>query len=366
MKIGIDARLYKQTGVGRYIRNIISGISHRDPVNEYVVYLGPDGFDEFELPNRKWQKKLVRIGWHGIAEQLLLPLVYLKDRLDLLHIPYFNIPVLYPGKMVVTIHDLTIHNHATGRASTLPPLVYGLKLIGYKLVFAFGLYRSKKIIAVSQAVAADIKTKYRQYRDKITVIYEGVDPVFQKTVTGKRPIAGEYFLYVGNFYPHKNLENMLNAFRTVIQTNPDIKLVLIGPEDFFSKRIRSYVTENNLGQNVIMTGKISDRELPNYYKHALALVFVSKSEGFGLPALESLICGRIAVVSDLPIFHEILGTEAIFVKPDDMDDLSRVMKLIISKPDSFGVPVSTKNNLLKKFNWDDASNLTLKLYGDCK
>ena len=108
MRIGIDARLINETGVGRYITNLIVWLAKLDDKNEYIVYLPQSAYAQFVLPNNRWQKKCINIHWHSVSEQIILPFIYLKDRLSVLHIPYFTVPILYPGRIICTIHDLTI------------------------------------------------------------------------------------------------------------------------------------------------------------------------------------------------------------------------------------------------------------------
>src|SRR3989344_5912882 len=117
MKIGIDARLINETGVGRYIRNLINVLARIDRINSYIVFVRDDSWNP---PNERWEKRIIDIPWHSISEQLIFPWLLIKEHLDLVHIPYFNVPIFYPGKFVVTIHDLTILHFDTGKATTLP------------------------------------------------------------------------------------------------------------------------------------------------------------------------------------------------------------------------------------------------------
>ena len=118
MKIGIDARLVNETGVGRYVRNLIAELGKIDDKNSYVVFLRKSAFDSFALPNARWTKRLADIPWHSVTEQLFMPAIFNSEHLDLLHVPYFNVPLFYFGKFIVTIHDLTILHFDTGKATT--------------------------------------------------------------------------------------------------------------------------------------------------------------------------------------------------------------------------------------------------------
>lgn len=144
MKIGIDAQFFgpKHRGIGRYTENLIRNLGKIDSQNQYIVFSGKE--------SRGWRR------------QILFPFRLKKQKLDLVHFTHFNIPILYCGKFVVTIHDL-IFSH-----------VRSLKRIIYKIILKSALKRAEKIIAVSEYSKKDILRKYKINPDKIKVIYEGV------------------------------------------------------------------------------------------------------------------------------------------------------------------------------------------------
>src|SRR4051812_11445328 len=110
MRIGIDARFYSESGVGRYIRNLIKHLQELDSKNEYFIFLLKKNYDILEFKNEKFHKVLADFKWYGATEQIKLPKLLRKYDLDLVHFPHFNVPVFYKGKYVVTVHDL-IHQH---------------------------------------------------------------------------------------------------------------------------------------------------------------------------------------------------------------------------------------------------------------
>jgi glycosyltransferase involved in cell wall biosynthesis len=173
MKIGIDARLLDETGVGRYIRNLIAELGTIDNKNSYIVFLRKDAFNVFNPPNERWEARLADVRWHSVAEQLFMPVIFYREKLDLLHVPYFNVPLFYFGKFIVTIHDLTILHFDTGKASTLWYPFYKLRRIGYHLELAKVLSWAEKIIAVSEATKEEILSHFDVLPEHIEVIYEG-------------------------------------------------------------------------------------------------------------------------------------------------------------------------------------------------
>ncbi|MCX6792283.1 MAG: glycosyltransferase [Candidatus Gottesmanbacteria bacterium] len=173
MKIGIDARFINETGVGRYIRNLIKELGQVDTKNSYVVFLRKNAFDSFTLPNARWETRLADVPWHSVAEQLFMPAIFNREHLDLLHVPYFNVPLLYFGKFVVTIHDLTILHFDTGKATTLPYVFYQFRRLGYYVSLLKAICWSEKIIAVSETTKKEVLDHFDIPVDQIEVIYEG-------------------------------------------------------------------------------------------------------------------------------------------------------------------------------------------------
>ncbi len=173
MKIGIDARLISETGVGRYIRNLITELGKIDRTNSYVVFFRKAAYSGFELPNARWEKRLADVPWHSVAEQIFMPAIFNREKLDVLHVPYFNVPIFYFGKFIVTIHDLTILHFDTGKATTLPYLFYKIRRWGYSLSLLKALFWSEKVIAVSKSTKQELLDHFDVLQEHIVIIYEG-------------------------------------------------------------------------------------------------------------------------------------------------------------------------------------------------
>src|ERR1035437_6996106 len=158
MRIGIDARLWEQTGVGRYIRNLVVNLQKIDKKNEYVLFVRKEDLESVkkEVKNLKWSIVKANIKWHSIAEQVELPLLLNKQKLDLVHFPYFSVPISYRKPYVVTIHDLIINHFSTGEASTLAYPLYVGKRLSYKFIVRQAARRAKRIIVPSSATKEEI------------------------------------------------------------------------------------------------------------------------------------------------------------------------------------------------------------------
>jgi len=366
MKIGIDVRLWNETGVGRYIRNLVSNLQTIDRNNDYVLFANKNFKFQFSsIKNDKWKIVETDIHWHSVSEQLKFPQIINKENLDLVHFPYFSLPIFYNKPFVVTIHDLIIDHFSTGKASTLPYPLYLLKRIGYKTVMNNAVKNSQRIIVPLNSVKEDLMKTYRVAEDKVIVTYEGCSKL--KTQNSKLQFkAQSYFLYVGNAYPHKNLDFLIKAFTEFKkEMEDDIKLVLIGNDDYFYKRLRNKIEKENLA-NVLLVHDVSDRELFNLYANAIAFVSASKMEGFGLPPLEAMSSSCPVLLSDIPSFKEVCRDAAFYFDFNSKNSLKEKMSLV------YNLDSKEKQKYIRKglervedFSWKKMAEETLKVYESC-
>lgn len=370
MRIGIDCRLWNETGVGRYIRNLISELVEIDKRNELVLFCLSEDVSsiKYKVSGRNCKVVVADIRWHSVEEQIKFPEILYKENLDLVHFPYFSVPIFYTRPFVITIHDLILHHFPTGFASTLPLPIYWAKQAGYRFVIAQAVKRAKKIIAVSQATKNEIVDHLGVNEKKIVVVYEGTDKQLS-TINYKLSNKFEnekYFLYVGNAYPHKNLEFLLESFQRFCQTGQEgVSLVLVGKEDFFYKKLKKHILKLGLAQNVLLFGQASDEELGSLYENALALVYPSRMEGFGLPILEAMSQSCVVLASDIPVFHEIGEDAIIYFNNEDRDGLSEKMQEVVGKQGGFEKYVTRGLKRMKQFSWKKMAQETLAVYNAC-
>lgn len=374
MKIGIDARLYSQTGIGRYIRNLIKALGEVDTENNYVVFLLREDAKKFKLPNKRWKIKLADIRWHSFLEQILIPVFLYKEKLDLVHFPYFNVPIFYLKPFIVTIHDLTHLHFDTGRASTLVWPFYKIKRLGLKIVLWWAINKAKKVIAVSEGTKKEILDHYKINPNKVIVTYEGVDRDFKFKLKNSFNKISEtkkikpYILYVGNAYPHKNLERLIEVMKETREMR-GIKLVLVGPDDFFYRRLEDFVRKNNLDGRIIFYGQRQDDELVALYKNAIFLVIPSLMEGFGLTALEAMSQGCLVLASDIPALREVCGEAALYFDPTNKEEIKeKIVRAIRGMREMRESKKSIENRRrlglkrIKRFSWEKMGKETLRIY----
>ncbi len=368
MKIGIDVRLWDQTGVGRYIRNLCINLQKIDKKNHYVIFAQSQDLENIKskINNPKWKIVIANIRWHSISEQISFSSIINKENLDLMHFPYFSLPVFYNKPYVVTIHDLIINHFPTGKASTLFPLFYYLKLFSYKFIIYMGAKKAKKIITPSNATKQEVIDHLKVDNKKIVVTLEASDENISKQdlSKNKKKISGKYFLFVGNAYPHKNLENLLDAFKDIKKELKDIKLVMVGNNDYFYERIKTKVEKMNISKDVVFFGKATDEELSYLYKNALSLIMPSLMEGFGLPILEAMANKCLVLCSDIPSLREIAGENALYFSPENKEEIVGVLKKAYYKDYKKEI-LEEAFNLSKNFSWEKTAEETLKIYESC-
>ncbi len=369
MKIGIDARLWSETGVGRYIRNLVKELQALDKKNEYVLFMRSKDRQQLTVnnspltKNKKWKFVDADIRWHTIDEQLKFPQILNKENLDLMHFPYFSVPVAYKKPFVITIHDLILNHFPTGKASTLPTYLYQLKRLGYNYIVSSAVNRAKKIIVPLNAVKNDLEKTLGVKKEKIEITYEGFDEKIQKNENINHVDNTRYLLYVGNAYPHKNLERLIKAFSVFrAEHNEDVQLLLIGKDDYFYKKLREKIKKENYS-GITIRNNVRDMELATCYKNAIALVSPSLMEGFGLPVLEAMASGCLVLASDIPSFREVCLDTAIYFNPYSITDIKEKMSY------AFELDQLTKDECVKRglkrsleFSWKQMAQQTLDVY----
>lgn len=383
-RIGIDARFYGPLGkgLGRYVQELVDNLIKINEANggefEYIIFLSRGNYDQFQIKSDFVEKKLVTITWYSWREQILFPFIIRRAKLDLMHFPHFNVAILSRTPFVVTIHDLILTRFPSRRASMLPAVLYWLKQLAYRFVIKTALRRAQKIITVSNFTKQDIIRQFKVAADKIVVTYEGIANLTIHSSDSERgdkffdffrkyKIVKPFVLYVGNAYPHKNLESLLVVFQRLNKKYPDLSLIMIGKEDYFYKRLKKKATTINaeiLNKKdlFIFPGFVSDQDLSYFYQNALFYIFPSLYEGFGLPPLEAMNFSCPVLSSNQASLPEITGKAALFFDPYDEDDILNKIQLMISDETLRNELVVLGKERIKLFSWHECAESTRKIY----
>lgn len=362
-RIGIDCRLWNETGVGRYIRNLVKDLALLDRENQYILFFRKEEYEIVPLPGKNFEKRLADVRWHSIKEQTDFARILQKEKLDLVHFPYFSYPVFYKGPFVITVHDLILNHFPTGKSSTLPSPLYWLKQFGYRYVLAQAIKKAARIITVSKATRDEILDHYRVDLERIVVTYEGSDENLIKEKMEKIDTPHPFFFYVGNAYPHKNLERLIAGFNLFLQkTKETVDLIFVGKEDYFYQRLKEEVAKKDLSPRVHFFQHISDGQLVYLYHHAKAVVLPSLMEGFGLPALEAMTNNCLVAASEVPAFLEVCGTNAVYFDPYNPKDIAKVLSKIYEGKVGSKEKKQKAEKRAKEFSWHTMAKQTLETY----
>jgi glycosyltransferase involved in cell wall biosynthesis len=371
-RVGIDARFFglENKGLGRYTNELIEGLDKILPADssaekniEYFIFLKKDKIDKYHPQSKRIRKVPADFRWYSWSEQIRFPLLLNKHNLDLVHFPHFNVPFLYRRKFVVTIHDLILFHYPTLKNTTLSKIKYLIKLTAYHFLIRQIGHRASKIIAISAFTKKDLVKTLKVPAKKIVVVSEGAEFGGNKAEKRKKKrcddilkkygIIKPYLLYVGNAYPHKNLERLLLAFQSIQRNLPkDYQLVLVGKKDYFYQRLKKFIRERKI-KRVVITDYISDKELTCVYEQGRLFVFPSLYEGFGLPPLEALLKGLPVISSDKSSLPEILGDKVIYFNPERTKEIERALSKVLQNPEK-GIYLSEaeKRALRNKYSWE--------------
>ncbi len=357
-KIGIDARLYSQTGVGTYLKNLIYFLEKKDLKNKLIyIYLLPEDYKKLTFKNKNILKRKVYERWHTIGEQIGFAVKLYQDNLDLMHFTYFSYPIFYFRKFVATVHDVTPLLFKTGKASTKNKFIYDLKHLFFRWILRCQIARASKIITPTLTVRGQLETIYgKKISNKISPIYEGVNYQIMNSKENKSlgKKFTDFFIYVGNFYPHKNVQKLMEAFSKVKTSS---KLLLIGPNDYFSARILHYINIMKWTNKIVLISDSSIQDLIYFYKNAKALIHPSLSEGFGLPLIEAAYFNCPVIASDIRVFQELLDDNYLAFNPNDTDDIVEKINSFIEKKPKFDY-----KNIIDKYSFEKMTDETMKIY----
>lgn len=371
--IAIDARFLGEAGPGRYVKNIIEQLEKTDTTNAYVIYLRPKGFEQYKPSSPNFKKVLADYKWYSWQEQFGFLVRILKDRPDIFYVPHFNIPVLYPRKLVTAIPDIIMHSFSTERGTTLPKFYFRFKKLVYKTVVYWAVKRSFKVIVPSWDVKSDFIKAYPGVSpEKFIVAYEGVDPVFFEERSASSEIFREfgidrpYFLYISSMYEHKNVPFLIDAFEDFSRSN-NYRLVLIGKKDKFSEHVAEIIKSKDLQKKILMPGMtryVTDEEINFLRRSASAYVFPSLKEGFSLTPLEAQAVGLPSVISDIPCHREIYGDTVLYFDPEDKTDFLQKLALITSDDGLRRKLIGLGYENVKKYDWKNTAEITLNVFRD--
>lgn len=357
MKIAIDARSYS-TSTGRYIRKLIEYLEKLRSDHEFVILLKSKDFDTYQPKAKNFSKLRANFKEFTFAEQVAFNRFLKKQRFDLVHFGMVQQPVLYRGRKVTTMHDLTTCRFNN---SLKNPFVINFKRQIYKWVNKKVARDSNHIITPSRFVRGDVAEFAHIKQSRITVTYESADPINAKIEPIKQLEKSQFIFYVGQSTPHKNLSRLVDGFALIQEKYPDMKLVLAGKKDGMYSKLLYHVDEQGI-KNVVVPGFVSEGQLRWLYQNCAVYVFPSLSEGFGLPGLEAMTESAPVVSSNATCLPEIYGEAAHYFDPYDKQDIASKITEVLSDKKLRTTLIKEGAKCVGSYSWEKMAKQTLGVY----
>ena len=360
MRIGFDARLISSLGIGRYISGLLPPLAEMLRSRLVVISRRAEVALVRALTEGRATLMVSDAAPYRTAEQSTLLLRLLQARLPLIHFPHYNLPLGYPGRFVVTIHDLFSYRFPDIHAGILPGTVN-------RVLISSAARRAAAIITPSRATADDLASRFPSIASRVTAIAEAADARFSPTRKPEAEIAWHryfgirppYFLYLGQWKRYKNVPLLIDAFAQLAVPRPDLQLV-IGGHDPRHPEIQKAAARLPAG-SVVLPGRLPDDAIPDLYRAAAAVAVPSRAEGFGLPVLEAMACGTTVVCSDLPVLRELADGVAIFCDPSSPASFAAgLLAALDQPPDSQRAARGIAKAGL--FSWRKAAEQTVAIY----
>jgi glycosyltransferase involved in cell wall biosynthesis len=355
----IDARLFgiAHTGIGRYTQNLILNLPARSR-GKVSLIVTPENFGNPALA--EFKRYSARYHPYSPLAQLEMLWLWWQIRPGLFHATHSSIPVLWPGKMVVTFHDLIKHISRGKDTTTKSSGFYWIKYAAYLLIDRIAIRRAVKIIVPSRYWKERLMEKYGLGEGKIAVTYEGagidVKPAEPPPDFGiKKPFA----VYTGNLYPHKNVGVLLRAVKIL---RGRINLAIVCARSVFTQKAEDLVRELGVSASVKFMGRLSDADLGSLYQQAAVFVFPSLIEGFGLPGLEAMAWGLPVVAAKASCLPEIYQDAAMYFNGVDPGDLAGKITRVSSDSALRRDLIAKGLKQVKKYSWALMAKQTWKIY----
>lgn len=365
MRVVIDGRFWGWTGIGRYLRRLLEHLAELDPENEYIVLLNSHDIEKWTPPGPNFSSRISDARPYGWSGQTLLPRQLRRLRPDLVHFPHFNVPLVYKDRFVVTVHDTTMLDfpiHCDESRARQP--IRRAKRTMASVTMSNAVRHAERVLTPSQYTASDLERRLKAEPSRTVVTPYAVDPPSPDPQPVPSVSEGlRYLLYVGNTYPHKNLAALIAATREIVTEHPDLHLVIAGPSDKCSERLRSSLWSDPVRDNVKFVGRVNDRQLSWLYGHAEIFVLPSVSEGFGLTGLEAMAHGTPVVAAGATCLPEIYGEAALYFNPYDHSELVSRLEELLCDDSRRAVLSNAGAERSALYSWETTARATLETYG---
>lgn len=367
MKIGYDAKraFRNNSGLGNYSRMVIGGVACGENV-DCVLYTPSvkgrhtDYFNDMKgvsvsLPQGVWKlaKGMWRSVWTGVLAK--------RDGVELFHGLSHELPLFFPKKMksVVTMHDLIVRRY--------PEFFKPADRLIHRLKQRHACRVADVVVAISEQTKRDLVEMMAVSEAKIRVVYQSCDPIFWSTeqheidpVKKKYGLPERYVICVGTVEERKN---QTTAVRALAQLPEDVALVIVGrPRGGYPQEVRRVAKDLGVAHRVVFLENASFADFPALYRGAVASVYMSVFEGFGIPVLESFCCDTPVVTSNVSSMPEAGGDAALYASPTDVDSVASHLRRLLDDSSFREQQIEKGRTQRLKFAPEKVSQEMLALY----
>ncbi|MCU1286041.1 MAG: group 1 glycosyl transferase [Acidobacteriales bacterium] len=363
MRIAFDLRRIKNPGIGRYMKCLVEEVVLQAPQNDYLLILPPDAEETFSVADRNTTILTSTMKYYSIQEQIQLPGILRRHKIDLLHSPHFMMPLLRPCPCVVTIHDVIY-------LACKEDLYSQLGRLYYRGMMSASLRLADRVITDSEFSRGEIVRYLHADPSKIEVIYPGVakgirqvaDASRLRAVRSKYGISGQFILYTGIYKPRKNHAGLLRAFQRFLITGGSGQLVIAGPMNEGGSILKGLALDLGIEKQVVFAGFVDDLDLPALYSAAHVYACPSLYEGFGFTVLEAMACDVPVVCSTAASLPEVVTQAAIYADPRNPEEFAQALHRVSFDSDLRRQLIENGRNNFQRFKWETAAKQTLAIY----
>ncbi len=373
IRIGFDFRMggSLNAGIGRYSFELLTamievfnkaGLSEEYQLVVFYHQGNNSSEDLNKLKNLGVELVPANYRHYSFAEQWSFPRLLKKQNLDLMHFPNFNVPILYRGNYVVTVHDV-VHHVLSGHKKSRYH-----KFLAYKLIISQAVKRASKVLTVTNAAKREIETVLKVPSQKIVVTYEAPtrfngEPTEFGILKQRYLLDKPYMLFVGTLERKKNLVNLAKGFNILLSKYKyDLDLVIAGKNDLHYPEIREQILQIKHKDNIVFTGFVSDSDQAALYQNAFAFATASLFEGFGLPGLEAMEYGLPVLAANTDVFNEVYDNAAVFFDGNNPEDIAEKMHLLVNDQPFYELMQKKSLARSSDFDWQKTAKQTVKVY----
>jgi glycosyltransferase involved in cell wall biosynthesis len=364
MRFSVDAHAIgcRLTGNEVYIRNLLNEFARLDSDSEFVAYLSKPGV-ELNLASGLGIRRVSANPFKRLG--LDIPMRLREDRPDLLHVQYTG-PLFCPVPLIASVHDVSFLEY--------PEYFTRFRSVQLRLTVKRTVKAAVRVLTPSEFSRRAILRHYALDENKVVVVPNAVSSTFRPierevaaaAVEQKFNIPGPFVLSVGDLQPRKNHLGLLHAFEELVRSHPRLqhRLVFVGKETWYSKELHRAVSASSVASRVCFPGFVEDADLVNFYCACELFVFPSFYEGFGLPILEAMACGRAVACSSATAMPEVADAAAILFDPKSVSQMVRAMADVLLDAELRARLERLGTQRAALFSWERAAQRTLDVFYD--